>query len=392
MNDDETIRYVTSGPRLPVNASIRVRSITKSPGTDRGSPALDDEITLLARGWQSYVRATGEPARGVRYDVPKTCTRTIDDVNETKFFCAALESAVMSMDVGDRCGVVAPFGGTPFADDPFAFDRDELYVEYDIELIDVVRRARDFAPKPGCGYAKCVSYVETKKLEANSLFARKEYARAQRRYEQGAECLEMIRMSDSSLSAQEMKEIKTTMAVLKSNAAACALNLGDFSACVAACDAALDLDAANAKAMFRKAQALENLGAVERAHDVLRECVELSGDRAIREALVRTREKVAEARKAERAVYLRMLDGDAMERMEAKERRMANARAKESEAKEDVRVVAKESKEKASDGQSWTRRWAAACRERPAVVVAAAAVSVVVVAAVVARARNERAK
>ena len=58
---------------------------------------------------------------------------------------------------------------------------------------------------------------------------------------------------------------------------------------IAHCDAALELDAMAVKALYRRGVALEALGRDEAALESLRDALELSKDRSIREAFVRVR-------------------------------------------------------------------------------------------------------
>jgi tetratricopeptide (TPR) repeat protein len=91
------------------------------------------------------------------------------------------------------------------------------------------------------------------------------------------------------------------------NSATCLSKLQRHSEAIAHADAALDLDATAVKAMYRKAVALEQQGRNEEALSSLRDALELSKDRAIREAFVRVRRRMNEVHEGEREVCARMV-------------------------------------------------------------------------------------
>jgi hypothetical protein len=374
--DASAIRVVTIGPRLPPNTRIRVRAIAQKDADaeddddDVAPPGLDDTVTLAMYGW----RARAFIDDGIVHDAvlhasPRIETHVMDGVDAT--LCAGLEAATLSARVGQRLGVVVPSGGAPFASAPFDAPRD-VYIEYEFEVLSIARTgglsvdARDEDAK---------RYADAKKSEANELFSRGEYARALRRYDDGANALARVLMSGTG-TQDDVKATERVLVTFHVNAAATLLKLERFVDVCRRCDDALYIEATNVKAMYRKSQALEALGELASALEVLREALELSKDRAIREAFVRVRRQITAANDAERAVYGRMMDGDAMAAMEAKEQ---NANVEVSTIKGEI-----------SSGSVF-ERCSKFCRERPFVVASGA--SMFVVAAVfVARARGDRTK
>jgi hypothetical protein len=374
--DASAIRVVTIGPRLPPNTRIRVRAIAQKDDDaeddddDVAPPGLDDTVTLAMYGW----RARAFIDDGIVHDAvlhasPRIETHVMDGVDAT--LCAGLEAATLSARVGQRLGVVVPSGGAPFASAPFDAPRD-VYIEYEFEVLSIARTgglsvdARDEDAK---------RYADAKKSEANELFSRGEYARALRRYDDGANALARVLMSGTG-TQDDVKATERVLVTFHVNAAATLLKLERFVDVCRRCDDALYIEATNVKAMYRKSQALEALGELASALEVLREALELSKDRAIREAFVRVRRQITAANDAERAVYGRMMDGDAMAAMEAKEQ---NATVEVSTIKGEI-----------SSGSVF-ERCSKFCRERPFVVASGA--SMFVVAAVfVARARGDRTK
>ena len=372
--DATAIRVVTTGPRLPPNTRIRVRVIAQKDDDaeeddeDVGTPGLDDTVTLAMYGWRARAFIDDSIVHdAVLHASPRIETHVMDGVDAT--LCAGLEAATLSARVGQRLGVVVPSGGAPFASAPFDAPRD-VYIEYEFEVLSIARTgglsvdARDEDAK---------RYADAKKSEANALFSRGEYARALRRYDDGANALARVLMSGTG-TQDDVKATERALVTFHVNAAATLLKLERFVDVCRRCDDALYIEATNVKAIYRKSQALELLGELESALETLREALELSKDRAIREAFVRVRRQITAANDAERAVYGRMMDGNAMAAMEAKE--------------QNATVEVSTIKGKMSSGSVF-ERCSKFCRERPFVVASGA--SMFVVAAVfVARARGDR--
>ena len=368
--DASAIRVVTTGPRLPPNTRIRVRTIAQKDydeeeDEDVATPGLDDTVTLAVYGWRARAFINDDIVHdAVLHSSPRIEEHVMDGVDAT--LCAGLEAATLSASVGERLGVVVPSGGAPFADAPFDAPRD-VYIEYEIELLSIKRATQRLAVDTRD--EDVARYAEAKKSEANALFSRGEYARALRRYDDGARALERVLMSGAA-SQTDVKATERALLTFHVNSAASLLKLERFVEVCERCDDALDIEATNVKAMYRKSQALEALGELTSALEVLREALELSKDRAIRESFVRIRRQITAADAAERAVYERMMDGNAMAAMEAKEQKLTA------------------STNDASRRESFFGRCSRFCRERPYDAVAGASMCV---AAAVVVARGSRA-
>jgi hypothetical protein len=262
--DASAIRVVTIGPRLPPNTRIRVRAIAQKDDyaedddDDVAPPGLDDTVTLAMYGW----RARAFIDDGIVHDAvlhasPRIETHVMDGVDAT--LCAGLEAATLSARVGQRLGVVVPSGGAPFASAPFDAPRD-VYIEYEFEVLSIARTgglsvdARDEDAK---------RYADAKKSEANELFSRGEYARALRRYDDGANALARVLMSGTG-TQDDVKATERVLVTFHVNAAATLLKLERFVDVCRRCDDALYIEATNVKAMYRKSQALEALGELAR--------------------------------------------------------------------------------------------------------------------------------
>ena len=117
-------------------------------------------------------------------------------------------------------------------------------------------------------------------------------------------------MSSASASASrdDAREVRELMVKIHINASIALAKMRRHAESIAHCDAALELDATAVKALYRRGVALEALGRDEAALESLRDAMELSKDRSIREAFVRVRRRINEAPTREtREVYERMV-------------------------------------------------------------------------------------
>jgi protein unc-45 len=103
--------------------------------------------------------------------------------------------------------------------------------------------------------------MEALRVEGNALFAAKQYAEAMAKYS------EALSLGDGELSAAEASAQRV---LLWSNRAACALPLERFDDAIADCTRALEVDAQNEKARYRRAQAYVGLAKYTQAFQDVR--------------------------------------------------------------------------------------------------------------------------
>jgi len=329
-DDRVDARVVRVGPRLPPGARVRVRSMRDDDASkislatrddddddatrdDASAPRADDVVTIAHYGWRA--RRVEDDAI-VRDETSRDAARPrevltfrVDDAAPVNFVpCAGVEAAVTTMRVGERVGIVVPSGGAPFASEPFSPAPRNVYVEWEVELLSVTREEK---PSVDASVEEVLRYCERKKEEANALFARGEeengYARALRRYEDAATALRRTIMSTARAGAKDALALAVKCHV---NSATCLSKLQRHSEAILHAEAALDLDATAVKAMYRKAMALEQQGRDEEALTALRDALELSKDRTIREAFVRVRRRMNAVHEGEREVCARMVQTD----------------------------------------------------------------------------------
>ena len=353
---DSDARVVRLGPRLPPGARVRVRSLSSpnkssssSPEDDREedrddenddvptpplaadatrSPRCDDIVTFVNHGWIAVRPHTNEVVLDATAGLganpsrrPETVTFACDaatgrggvvvdgDALDVEV-CPAIEAAIMTMMPGERCAIAVPESGAPFAARPEAAPAGTR-VERVVELVSFRPADRPTARDDA---RTTMAWVERVREEANALFARAEeengYARALRRYEDAAAALERWTMSAASASAsrEDASEVRELMVKIHVNAGLALAKMRRYAESIAHCDAALELDATAVKALYRRGVALEALGRDEAALASLRDALELSKDRSIREAFVRVRRRLNEAPTREtREVFERMV-------------------------------------------------------------------------------------
>tara|TARA_B100001540_G_scaffold313301_1_gene335974 strand:- start:198 stop:1406 length:1209 start_codon:yes stop_codon:yes gene_type:complete len=343
---DSEARVVRLGPRLPPGSRVRVRTLespnksSSSEGEESNipttfaddatrSPRCDDIVTFVNHGWIAVRPHTRDVVLDATVGLdanpssrrPETVTFACDAApgrggvvvdGETRDVgvCPGIEAAIMSMIPGERCAIAVPESGAPFATRPEAAPAGTL-VERVVELVSFRPADR---PTANDDARTTRAWAERMREEANGLFARGEeengYARALRRYEDASAALERWTMSSASASASrdDAREVRELMVKIHINASIALAKMRRHAESIAHCDAALELDATAVKALYRRGVALEALGRDEAALESLRDALELSKDRSIREAFVRVRRRINEAPTREtREVYERMV-------------------------------------------------------------------------------------
>ncbi|EDP43158.1 hypothetical protein MGL_2754 [Malassezia globosa CBS 7966] len=112
------------------------------------------------------------------------------------------------------------------------------------------------------------------KQEGNAAFLQRDYVGALRSYHYATLYLagldeQVLQQFGGSSRGYDVREDQKQLSQVRSNMAACYLAQERFARAVHACDQALVSDPSNAKAIFRKAQALRRQGAIYQAKDWL---------------------------------------------------------------------------------------------------------------------------
>lgn len=139
-----------------------------------------------------------------------------------------------------------------------------------------------------------------KKEEGNALFKAGKYARASKRYEKAAKFIEY----DTSFSEEEKKQSKALKITCNLNNAACKLKLKDYKQAEKLCTKVLELDSANVKALYRRAQAYMNMADLDLAEFDIKKALEIDPDnRDVKLEYKALKEKVKEINKKDAKFY-----------------------------------------------------------------------------------------
>lgn len=139
-----------------------------------------------------------------------------------------------------------------------------------------------------------------KKEEGNALFKAGKYARASKRYEKAAKFIEY----DTNFSEEEKKQSKALKITCNLNNAACKLKLKDYKQAEKLCTKVLELDSANVKALYRRAQAYMNMADLDLAEFDIKKALEIDPDnRDVKLEYKALKEKVKEINKKDAKFY-----------------------------------------------------------------------------------------
>ncbi|XP_024983028.1 peptidyl-prolyl cis-trans isomerase FKBP62-like [Cynara cardunculus var. scolymus] len=169
-------------------------------------------------------------------------------------------------------------------------------VHYNVELI-------SFEKEKDSWELSTPEKIETsgrKKEEGNTLFKRKKYERASKRYEKALSYIEY----DSAFSDDEKQQAKVLKISCNLNNAACKLKLRDYKQAVKLCTKVLDADSKNVKALYRRAQAYIQLVDLDLAELDIKKALEIDPDnRDVKLEYKLLREKVKEYNKKDAEFY-----------------------------------------------------------------------------------------
>ncbi|KXZ48761.1 hypothetical protein GPECTOR_25g345 [Gonium pectorale] len=145
--------------------------------------------------------------------------------------------------------------------------RDELTVEWEVELVDFEREGH----WQNLSFEERYAVAERLKAKGNDLYRRQQYKFARARYDRLIRLLESTRDFETDEQVARIDGYKT--AALGNLALAC-IGMGEHAAAVAACNKALESEPENAKLLFRKGRALSLKGDYEEAAEELRLALE----------------------------------------------------------------------------------------------------------------------
>jgi len=152
-----------------------------------------------------------------------------------------------------------------------------------------------------------LSIVKDIKASGNHFFLRNEWPTASRKYAKALKYISLLRESMGSTDEEQEKAIRALEIPCCLNVAAVALKRGQHELAIKECDKVLEVDAKNAKALFRRGQARRSLKDHELALKDLISASSLSmGDRAVLAELNALRGDIKAYRVQEKSIYSKM--------------------------------------------------------------------------------------
>nr|WMP39840.1 FKBP62 [Solanum melongena] len=209
-----------------------------------------------------------------------------------------LDRAVMTMKKGEAALLtIAPeyaFGSSESKQD-LAIVPPSSTVHYEVELVSFVKDKESW----DMNTPEKIEAAGKKKEEGNALFKAGKYARASKRYEKAAKFIEY-----NSFSEEEKKQSKALKITCNLNNAACKLKLKDYKQAEKLCTKVLELDSANVKALYRRAQAYMNMADLDLAEFDIKKALEIDPDnRDVKLEYKALKEKVKELNKKNAKFY-----------------------------------------------------------------------------------------
>uniref|UniRef100_A0A915Q774 peptidylprolyl isomerase n=1 Tax=Setaria digitata TaxID=48799 RepID=A0A915Q774_9BILA len=168
-------------------------------------------------------------------------------------------------------------------------------MEYEIELVCIT----DGPLYTTLGTDELVKHIMELKERGNYFYNRKELEKAIYVYKRSTELID---------TPTEDKTLRNLLSVIYSNLSVCYAKLCDWKLTLDASSDALNLNAGNTKALFRRANAYANLNFIEEAIDTLNTAHEIDPNDEVRE-LRRLKARLKLCREQERSLYKRMLVG-----------------------------------------------------------------------------------
>eukprot|EP00064_Thunnus_orientalis_P016473 superscaffoldBa00003278_g16539 len=151
---------------------------------------------------------------------------------------------------------------------------------------------------------KVLSVAEDVKNIGNNLFKSQDWKTAVKKY---SKALRYLAESGDQLEEDVQKKLEPTAISCFLNTAACNLKMQLWQEAVDSCNEALELDQANTKALFRRAQAWQGLKEYSKAMTDLKKAQGVAPeDKAISNEMKRVQLKVQEEKEKEKKIYAKM--------------------------------------------------------------------------------------
>merc|ERR1712083_216423 len=142
-----------------------------------------------------------------------------------------------------------------------------------------------------------------------TLFGMRKYSKACDFYSKALGVFLESDLKKDDLAEEDKKEIQKNQVSCHSNTALCKLKSKDFAECIESCNKALELDADNVKAIFRRGQAHAYNGSNENALNDLKAAQKLNpDDKQITKMVLVIKKRVKKQKQAEKDLYKGMFN------------------------------------------------------------------------------------
>jgi FK506-binding protein 4/5 len=197
---------------------------------------------------------------------------------------------------------------------------------YEVTLVDFTKGKESW----DMSFEEKLQYMRHRKEQGTALFKRNRVEEARLRYDAG---LKIVRY-DGDLSAEQKKDLNELKVAVTNNLAACHAKLKNFDEVLRLSNEALQIDANNVKALFRRAQVRGSRGEDEEARADLEKALQFDSNNAeIQRALREVKQRLAAERERARRLFAGMFDKVTLT-SEDEAKRQAAAAAKKKKKKQ----------------------------------------------------------
>lgn len=297
-----------SPPKIPPNATLVFEvELFEFQGED----ITEDEDGGIIRRIITKGEGYSKPNEGaaVEVTVQGTCNEHVFDERELKFeigdgesfnLPSGVEKAIMAMEQGeDALFTIKPKYGFGSAGNAKFNIPGGATLQYKIKLAAFEKAKESWEMNT------------TEKLEQSSIVKEKgtqyfkegKYKHASVQYKRIVSWLE----HESGLSEEDEKKAKALQLAAHLNLAMCYLKLQEPNKALEHCDKALELDASNEKALFRRGEALFGMNEFERARDDFQKVVQLyPANKAAKNQVLLCQKRIKEQHEKDKRIYANM--------------------------------------------------------------------------------------